>query len=61
MLYIVALVAFAIRSLIVMLLWNYLVPAISTLGDVTYLQAMALCFLAELLVSGIQVSGQSDK
>jgi hypothetical protein len=37
---------------LVMLLWNWLVPAISSLKRVTYLQALGILILARLLFGG---------
>ena len=41
-------------SSVVMLLWNWVIPSISTLGLLTYWQAMGLLVLSKILFGGMR-------
>jgi amino acid permease len=41
-------------SAVVMLLWNWIIPAISSLSPLTYWQAMGLFILCKILFGGFQ-------
>lgn len=41
----------------VMLLWNYLMPAIFSLGEITFLQAVGIIILARLIFGGFKHGG----
>ena len=47
------LVFIAVISLIVLLLWNWLMPAIFNLPEINYLQAIGILILAKILFMGI--------
>jgi hypothetical protein len=50
-------VACAVMSLIVMKLWNWLMPAIFGLRAITYLQALGLLVLSKILLGGFHKHG----
>jgi hypothetical protein len=60
---ILVIAAFAITacSWIVMLLWNWLMPAIFVLPRVSFLQALGLLLLSKLLLGGFHRHGGYDK
>jgi magnesium-transporting ATPase (P-type) len=47
------LVIIAVLSLIVMLLWNWLMPSIFNLAEITYLQAIGILILSKIIFLGI--------
>lgn len=48
----IAIVMVALVALLVMLLWNWLMPAMFSLSPITYLQALGLLVLSKILFSG---------
>ncbi len=55
--FLVCIVGLAALGLATMLLWNWLIPAIFTLGTITYWQALGLMALGRLLVGGFGKGG----
>ena len=58
MIYVIALatvivVALALRCLAIMFLWNWIVPAITTLGEISYLEAIGVYLLVSLLFGSL--------
>ena len=47
------LVFIAVLSLVVMVLWNWLMPMIFGITAITYLQALGLLILSKILLTGI--------
>jgi uncharacterized membrane protein SpoIIM required for sporulation len=48
-------------SLLVFLLWNWLMPAIFGLTTITFIQAFGLLILSKILFFGFQRGGQSHR
>ena len=51
--FIFALVFIAVLSLVLLLLWNWLMPAIFELTTITYLQAVGILILSKILLTGV--------
>ena len=51
--FIFVIVFIAVLSLVVMLLWNWLMPMIFGITAITYLQALGLLILSKILLTGI--------
>ena len=54
---VLVLVAAAVMSLVVMHLWNWLMPAIFGLRTITFLQAVGLLLLSKILLGGFHKHG----
>ena len=54
------LVIIAIISLVVLLLWNWLIPAIFNLPEINYLQALGILILSKILFLGIGRHNHQD-
>lgn len=54
------LVIIALISLIVLLLWNWLMPAIFNLPEINYLQAIGILILSKILFLGIGKHNHRD-
>jgi hypothetical protein len=53
-----ALTFIALFSLAVMALWNWLLPDIAGLGEITFLQALGLLALSRILLGGLGGAGR---
>jgi len=51
--FIFALVFIAVLSLVLLLLWNWLMPAIFGIPTITYIQAAGLLILSKILLTGV--------
>ncbi len=54
------LVIIAVISLVVLLLWNWLMPAIFNLPEINYLQAIGILILSKILFLGIGKHNHKD-
>jgi hypothetical protein len=55
------LIAFFSLSAVVMLLWNWIIPSITTFGALTYWKAMGLLVLSKILFGGFQFKRHHHK